>query len=257
MIPIYIRKLLPNFLRARLWGDRERWGVTVQPDDACWKEWQVTYPRCYESTQRTGIGTVVNDAGYGVMSNLDFTGKRVLEIGAADIRHFHHWRNKPAEYVLVDNHEGMLSMAIESATQHGVPHTPVMLTRDERLPIEDDSVDAVITFYSLEHLNPLRPHLTDIHRVLKDGGVVIGAIPAEGGLAWGVGRYFTSRRWFKKNTTINPDKIICWEHPNFADDVIKQLDELFVRKRLRFWPLRIPLLDTNLIIQFIYEKRGE
>jgi len=94
-----------------------------------------------------------------------------------------------------------------------------------------------------------------MHRVLKPGGILIGAIPAEGGIAWGGGRTLTSRRWFKRKTQINPDKIICWEHPNFADHIIIELDKLFQRKSLFYWPLPLlPLLDINLIIRFHYQK---
>ena len=92
-------------------------------------------------------------------------------------------------------------------------------------------------------------------RILKPSGTLIGAIPAEGGLAWGGGRMITSRRWFKKNTRINPDKIICWEHPNFADQIIDELDQVFDRKTLVHWPLRWPpVLDVNLVLRFHYLK---
>ena len=46
-----------------------------------------TYTEFYQANQRQGIGTRINDAGYTVMSNIDLTGKRILEIGAGDIRH--------------------------------------------------------------------------------------------------------------------------------------------------------------------------
>ena len=93
-----------------------------------------------------------------------------------------------------------------------------------------------------------------MNRVLKPGGILVGAIPAEGGLGWGLGRALTSRRWFKKNTSINPDKIICWEHPNFADTIIKELDRVFKLQKISQWPLRIPIIDINLIIKIIYKK---
>ena len=68
----------------------------------------------------------------------------------------------------------------------------------------------------------------------------------------------TSRRWFKKNTTIDPDKIICWEHPNFADQIIAELDQVFQRQALVHWPLRgLPVLALNLILRFLYRKPAE
>jgi SAM-dependent methyltransferase len=118
-------------------------------------------------------------------------------------------------------------------------------------------VDVVVSFYSLEHLYPLAPYLRELHRVLRPGGVLVGAIPAEGGLAWGLGRLVTSRRWLKRHTTIDPDKIICWEHPNYADAVLGALGAEFEREHLSLWPLPwLPLHDLNLIIRLVYRRRS-
>ena len=123
------------------------------------------------------------------------------------------------------------------------------------MPLDDESVDIVISFYSLEHIFPLEKYLADIKRVLKKDGVLVGAIPTEGGVAWGLGTYFSSRKWFLKNTDINPDKIICWEHPNFSDFVIKKLDLFFKREFISFSPFKVPLIDFNLVVKFIYLKK--
>lgn len=255
MSRLAIRHFMPHFLRARLWGDRERWGLTVDEQDPCWQEWLNTYAAFYIANQREGIGTRVNDAGYRVMSAIDLSGKRVLEIGAGDIRHMPHWRGEPAEYLLADVSTDMMDFARKRLTDAGIQHRSLNVERHQPLAIDDASVDVIISFYSLEHLYPLRPYLDDMCRVLKPGGTLIGAIPAEGGLAWGGGRMITSRRWFKKNTRINPDKIICWEHPNFADQIIDELDQVFDRQAVVHWPLRWPpVFDISLIIRFQYLK---
>ena len=250
-----IRHFMPHFFRARLWGDRERWGLTADEKDSCWQEWLDTYPAFYIANQREGIGTRVNDAGYRVMSGIDLTGKRVLEIGAGDIRHMPHWRGQPAEYLLADISADMMHFACKRLAEAGVSYKSLLVERHQPLPIDDASVDVIVSFYSLEHLYPLRPYLDEMFRVLKPGGTLIGAIPAEGGLAWGGGRMITSRRWFKKNTGINPDKIICWEHPNFGDQIIEELDQVFDRQTVVHWPLRWPpFLDINLVLRFHYVK---
>lgn len=255
MLKFVVREWLPQMLRSPLWGDRERWGLTIQEEDACWKQWGTSYIDFYTANQREGIGATVNDAGYRVMSQVDLTEKRVLEVGPGDIRHVSFWSGNPTEYVLADIRASMLQKAEAKLEEANVAHCSLLMRRDESLPVEDGSVDVVVTFYSLEHIYPA-PYLAEIDRVLSPGGVLIGAIPAEGGVAWGLGRMLTSRRWFKKNTTIDPDKIICWEHPNFADQVIAELDHHFKRQRVSFWPFRwLPLLDVNLIIKFVYRKR--
>lgn len=258
MLKFAIRNWLPQGLKTPLWGAREKWGLTPDMSDPCWREWERTYLDFYTANQRAGVGTSINDAGYRVMSWIDMAGKRVLEIGPGDIRHMQFWNGKPGEYVLADIQEGMLEKGAQKLTAGGIACRRLLLQRGEPLPLEDASVDVVVSFYSLEHIYPLGPYLEQIARVLRPGGILIGAIPAEGGLAWGLGRMLTSRRWFRKNTFIDPDKIICWEHPNFADHVVDELGRHFEPVRLAFWPMPfLPSLDANLIIRLFYRKRGQ
>lgn len=249
-----IRRWLPSMLRAPLWGDRERWGLEINTNDPCWLEWQKAYSDFYTQNQREGVGTQVNDAGYSVMEQLDLSDKRVLEIGAGDIRHIAHWNGTPQEYVLADVSTIMMEKAQARLVDKGVPFDCLLLERSERLPLMDSSIDVVVSFYSLEHLYPLGPYLDEIRRVLKPGGFLIGAIPTEGGLAWGLGRAITSRRWLRQNTQIDPDKIICWEHPNFADYIIGELGKRFSRVKCSYWPFKVPLVDANLVIRFLYRN---
>jgi len=57
-----------------------------------------------------------------------------------------------------------------------------------------------------------------------------------------------------KNFGINYDKIICWEHPNFADFIIERLDAHLEREDLVFHPFsRLPI-DFNLVASFVFKK---
>jgi len=252
-----IRNWLPQFLRSRLWGDRKKFGLTIVVDDPCWKEWETSHTNFYMATQRDGVGAYVNDSGYKVMRKLDLSGNTVLEIGPGDIRHDKYWRESPDRYILADIRQEMVEKASKKLSDRNIAHKSIVLRRDSKLPIDDSSVDVVVSFYSLEHIYPLSPYLQEVNRVLRPGGRLIGAIPAEGGLAWGLGRFLTSRRWFHKNTNINPDKIICWEHPNFADEIIEDLDLVLERESVSYWPFGwIRLLDFNLVIRFVYRARS-
>jgi SAM-dependent methyltransferase len=248
---------LPEMITARLFGNRTKFGLSVQADDPCWREWQATYLKFYYATQRQSVGSIVNNAGYHVMRRADLTGKQVLEIGPGDINHIDWWRGKPARYVIADIQQAMLDISSRKLAAGGVSHECKLMQRGEpgALPFGDGEFDMVVSFYSLEHLYPLAPYVDGIVRILKPGGMLIGAIPAEGGIAWGMGRFLTSRRWFKKHTTIDPDKLICWEHPNFADHILTVLDEKLQQRYQGFWPLGVPSIDVNLVIKFVYVRR--
>lgn len=248
---------LPRFISAPLFGDRQQFGLQVQQDDPCWLEWQAAYLDFYYANQKKSVGDVVNTAGYKVMEYVDLIGKRVLEIGPGDLNHHHFWRGKPEVYVLADIQNSMLERSQAKLTSARVNFESHLLERNDGalLPFDPSSFDVVVSFYSLEHLFPLEEYLVEILRVLKTNGLFIGAIPCEGGLAWGGGRFLTSRRWLRSNTTIDPDKIICWEHPNFADGILAALDKFFCKKHLDYWTLKVPAIDLNLVAKFVYEKK--
>ena len=180
------------------------------------------------------------------MSSIDLSDKVLLEIGPGDIRHLPFWRDgkKPKGYIVADVQSEMIDKAQATLSSTGLSVRSLLVRRDSNvLPLEENSADVIITFYSLEHIYALTPYLRELRRLLRPGG---GAIPTEGSLAWGLGRALISRRWFKRNTTIDPDKIICWEHPNHADEILSALDGVFKRHMTSLWPfLFLPLLDAN------------
>ena len=193
--PLAIGHRLPAFLRRRLFGDREKHGLSAKIEDPSWVEWQTRYVDFYQENQKVSIGSVVNDAGYRVMRGQRLSGCAVLELGPGDIRHHLEWSDIPRRFVLADVLEEMLVATREKLARAGITCEAHLLKsrEDHCLPFADAEFDIVISFYSLEHLHPLGLFLTEIARVLKPGGRIVGAIPCEGGVGWGLGRMLTSR----------------------------------------------------------------
>ena len=244
---------LPPFLANPLFGDRSRFGLEIQKDDPDWQEWQGFYLEFYHNTQKNGVGKKVNDAGYEILQEVDLAAKQVLEVGPGSLPHHRFWQGKPSNYTVVDIKQEFIDQSVQILKQECVAASSLALSADTLL-LDDASIDIIISFYSLEHMHPLDNYLKEFRRVLRPGGLLVGAIPCEGGLAWGGGRLLTSRRYIKNKSIINPDKIICWEHPNFADQILQSLSCYFESVQLKFWPLRISLIDLNLICSFIYRK---
>lgn len=246
---------MPSLLANQLWGNRSKWGMEIDESDPCWIEWESVQEKFYFLSQREGLGQKVNNAGYKIVSELNLDDKVVMECGPADILHCKYWKGIPSKYFIVDVRENLIRHSEKILSDLRVSSESILLNRDDSLPIEDQSVDIVFSFYSLEHLFPLTDNLLELKRVLKPGGSIIGAVPTEGGLAWGFGRWLTTRRWFFKHTNIDPDKLICWEHPNFCDDIICSMNQLFTRVFTKKWPLPyFDSIDFNLIEKFHYKK---
>ena len=256
MRPLALGYRLPEVLSVPLFGDRRRFGLVAREDDPDWEEWQQIQATFYDDNQKQGVGKIVNDAGYRVLRQIDLKEKRVLEIGPGDLNHFPNWNGTPASLSIVDVEPEFLARSERRLDEYRVPFTSHLVPprNGGLLPFDDETFDVLLSFYSLEHLHPLGAYLDDQVRVLRRGGLLVGAIPAEGGLLWGLGRYLTTRRWLRKHSRIDPDKIICWEHTSFADQILSSLDQRLNRKSLRYWPARVPCVDLNLVIRFIYEK---
>jgi SAM-dependent methyltransferase len=258
MRAVRLAKYLPRPVRVALFGDRERHGPVADEADADWRHWREIDLAFYDANQRQSVGSLVNSSGYRIMAGLPLDGRTILEIGPGSLDHMAQWSGRPAKFICVDINEGFMARAVEKLEAAGIP-TETHITRavdGGLLPLADGSVDLILSFYSLEHLHPLQSHIAEFLRVLKPGGLLVGAIPCEGGLGWGLGRYLTTRRWLLANGIKDPGKIISWEHPNFADTILSGIETGFDWRVRRFWPLRIPVIDANLVASFIAERRG-
>lgn len=247
-------RFLPQSIAKPLFGDRKKFGTSPISDDVDWMNWQGEYLNFYHSTQKKGIGARVNDAGYKILNTIDFAGLHVGEIGPGSLPHHPFWRAEPAKFTAIDVNQDFLDMTEQKVS---CPFEAIIVQPDQlTLPMADASLDILLSFYSLEHLNPLGSYLDEYARVLKPGGLIVGAVPNEGGLAWGLGRLLTSRRWIHANTQINYDKIICWEHPNFVDTILGELEARFEKKARSIFPyFGIPTQNFSLITRFAYQKR--
>jgi SAM-dependent methyltransferase len=97
-------------------------------------------------------------------------GKRVLDLGCrsgALTRHFLDGN----EVVGLDVDRAALAKAESLGIQ------PVQANVEEPLPFEDASFDAVVAGELLEHLQFPDALVTEIRRVLRSGGVIVGSVP--------------------------------------------------------------------------------
>jgi len=250
-----VHKYTPYWLYKKIWGDRKCFGLKPEVNDSDWKIWQFkAFSDFYPTTQQQGIGDRVSRMAYPVINRVNFGHKHILEVGPGIIRHLPYIRNNPERYTICDINEHVLGMAENQLKDVAIPCETVLLSHNnyEKLPFADESFDIIISFNSLEHLYPLDSYLAEMKRILKSGGQLVGGIPCEGGLAWGLGRFLTTRRYVHKNYGINYDKIICWEHPNFADFIIERLNNHFKKEYLKLHPFPFLSIDFNLIANFIY-----
>ncbi|MCC8417827.1 MAG: class I SAM-dependent methyltransferase [Rickettsia endosymbiont of Bryobia graminum] len=227
-----------------------------EQDDTDWQKWLKIYSDAYHNTQRvSNIASLVNNAGYKILDRVNLKGLKIAEIGPGGGFHFQKFMGIPTEYTAIDVLPEFLEKLGDKVSELGSRFIPITVEPYKAtIALDSQSQDIVLLFYSLEHLHPLESWVDEILRVLKPGGLIVGAIPAEGGLAWGSGRFLTSRRIVKKLYNLDLDKIVCWEHPNYSDEILQCLDNKAIKIVNDKWPLGFMPLDLSLVVKFIYKK---
>ena len=254
-----INRYIPYPFFKFLWGDRRGFGIFPNEEDPEWKAWleRASLDFYSKSRKEKGLGRWIIHLPYNIVSIIDFNKTDVLEIGPGEMPHLIHIRDKPRNYVICDIEEKYLPIGKKRLRGAGISFDAVLLERgtSPRIPFPDESFDIILSFKTLEHIYLLEQYLTEINRLLKPDGTFIGGIPCEGGLMVGMVRFLTTRRQIKRLYDLNYDKILCWEHPNFADSVIKHLDRLFNRLYIKRHPFQGLPMDFNLAVSFVYKRK--
>lgn len=214
-----------------------------------WIAWSKAAPRLYDKTYYAENSLVarVNDAGHRMaeapFGSSDFFGS-VLEVGAGTGYHFKHVRHGFDRYVMTDLSADLLELARNRYPDRR--NLSFEVQDATKLSYADASFDRLISIYNLEHLP--QPHLAlkEWRRVVKPGGVITVAVPLDGGVAWRLGRYLTTRRSFAREG-LDLDYIIAREHINPSYNLIALIRHYFKARKEVWYPLGIPLVDVNLV----------
>lgn len=193
--------------------------------------------------------TSVKSSRFGWVSRFDHTfptrsassSLRTLEIGAGTGTHVAF--ESTGEYVAL---EASGDLAAQIPGRDGL--SVVVADCEKRLPWDDDSFDRVLAIHVLEHLYNLPAALEEVARVLRPDGVFCVVIPCEGGELYSLGRRFTTKRMFEKRYGTPYEWMIEQEHCNTAQEVLVELNRRFQPRTGQFFPLRVPLVDVNLVI---------
>lgn len=217
-------------------------------EDDMWRRWQeqqaVIYDEVYYNSNF--VVTYFNRVGHSLLEKPyrgDKSFSKVLEVGAGTGEHLDFVRHSFDQYFLTDINEEFL----EKAKKRHQNEKVVFEKQDaSALDYPDDSFDRLISVYNLEHLP--NPHLIlkEWKRVVKKGGVISIAIPAEGGIAWNLGRFLTTRRYFR-NKGLDLDYIISREHINACYRLVNFINHYFSDKQRTWFPFRVPLTHVNLL----------
>ena len=101
-------------------------------------------------------------------------GKRVLDVASGSGYGAQLLARTAASVIGVDRDDRALAYARE---QFGAPNVEFRDGDATRIPVDDKSIDVVVTFETIEHVGDYRAFLREIDRVLADDGLVLISTP--------------------------------------------------------------------------------
>lgn len=218
-------------------------------EDMMWVRWQEAAPRIYDQIyyRSNPIVAYVNNSGHRLVEkpygrNAHFS--RVLEVGAGTGEHLASVRHRFDNYVLTDINPELLREAERKFA--GRNDLSFQVEDATKLSFADATFDRLVSVYNLEHLP--QPHLVlkEWKRVVRPGGTISIAIPAEGGVAWRFGRWLTTRRSFAEQG-LDLDYIIAREHINTCYNLAALIRNIFSQHKAHWFPTGLPITDFNLV----------
>lgn len=218
-----------------------------------WEDWYDHYLNNVYSAQSSRFGRI-HQFSHEYPLRSASAGGRTLEIGPGTGSHLEFEDSaKIVEYVGVE-----LRPTFADAVAKRNPKARLVVGDcQKRLDLPDGHFDRVLAIHILEHLENLPAALVEIKRVLRPGGLFSVIIPAEGGLGYWLGRKVSVQRIFEKRYHQAYGPYIKYEHVNTAREVLAELNPLFRTVHREFYPLRLPLVDANLIIGLTLQKPAE
>lgn len=167
----------------------------------------------------------------------------VLELGVGTMAHFGSLRHGFDRYIASD-HDPKVIAWLEARDWD--PRVEVRQLSGQTLPFEDNSIDRVIATHVLEHVPDPVGALMEWVRVIRPGGVLSLILPCDPGLAWRTGRMLGPRRRAIA-AGLPYDYYMSVEHVNAIFNLRQIVRYHFPDRREKWWPLKVPVPDVNLI----------
>lgn len=170
----------------------------------------------------------------------DTSNETIVDLGCGDGSHFPFI--KRAKIIGIDLLPEMLSKA-----ENKFPGRAELRQEDilSLSTFPDHSVNSIISFGTLEHINPLNQALKQISRILSSRGEFIFGIPTEG-IIYRIGRYFTTKRYIEKKYGIDYIKLLKIEHVNESNFILNELQKYFIIDKLIGVPFMFPNIHINI-----------
>ena len=207
--------------------------------------WHNVLPKRYGSIERF-------NHGYPLKYLPDQPRFRTIEIGAGSGGHLEFEDLSRQEYHCIELRENM-SAEIERRFRGVIVKTG---SCQDRMPYGDSYFDRAIAVHVLEHLPDLPRAITELHRLLRPGGILAIVIPCDPGFAYEFARQISSARTFRRRYNMPYMWLMRREHINSPAEIVSELRSGFEEIDRTYFPLRfVPVTTANLCLGLTFRRR--
>ena len=153
-------------------------------------------------------------------------GLSTLEIGAGTLNHLRYESNHAAYDIVEPAHYQFANSPFLSRVRN--------IYDDIKDVPPDTHYDRIVSIATFEHICNLPEVVANSGLLLKAGGALRAAIPAEGGPLWKLGWKFTTGWEFKRRYGLDYEVIMRSEHVNTWNEVADVLNYFFQRVEFSF-----------------------
>jgi ubiquinone/menaquinone biosynthesis C-methylase UbiE len=185
-----------------------------------------------------------------------FLGMRILELGASSGEHLQFVSIEPAwhSYTCLDISPGIsnpdLYKSLVRSNEPIYPRIKFVEASVENIPFHDNSFDLVVTTCLLAHVREPEKALSEIRRVVKPGGQVVIALPADPGILNRLVKKLITFPKMKRMGILSPNLEYAREHINGVGNLLEFIKSQFSNDdlKLRYFPFGIKSWNFSLAI---------
>ena len=200
----------------------------------------------YSEHLYTGLMGVMMKYCHNTLEN--FSGNKnkfskILEIGAGVEPHDKYIKHKYDEYHILETSDYALKQL--SSHKNYILHKYDGYT----LPFDDKTFDRIIISHSLEHIEKSEIFISNVMKILKEGGIFSISLPTDPGLLWRAARYvngFFKAKKIYKISRLEYNYINATEHINPIFNLIAIIRHNYKNSYEEyFYPIRLKSADLN------------
>ena len=156
-------------------------------------------------------------------------GNKFLELGAGSLNHFKYFdRSNVQQYDVVEP----FNFLYESSKYKNSVNNYY-----NDISSCNEKYDRIFSIATLEHIENLPKALSKSCEILNDDGVMINAIPCEGGALWGLAWRISTGLSYKLRTGLSYKKIMLHEHLNEYEEIVSLINYFFDEVEVIFFPI--------------------